>query len=486
MMSGTSGLLLGCYADGSLTSTAEEFNSANKELKNIIAKWKTSGTLQAIGKCRILYNFGGVDFLAVVNIGAKDAGYNDTEQIDEGRELVRNAVGVGIKKLQEEGATAVQVDPCNQPDAAAEAIKLALFHFDELKTTKLQHVTVSCLSTDPAVLSEWAKGEILGDGQVFSRRLMELPSNRLTPTIFCDHITKVFKPLGMNVIVRDRKWIEEQKMNAFIGVAKGSDEPPKFLEIHYNGAGDGKPHFAIVGKGICFDAGGICLKDVRGMDLMRADMGGAACGVAAIMTAAKLKLPINVRMYTALCENMPDGKAQKPGDVVVARNGKTIEVLDTDFEGRLTLADALNYAESENPMGILDMATLTLGMIQGVGMSATSGVFTANNQYWELLRKAGVKTGDRVWRMPLWNYYTNYMKMSGLADLSNVGGDQKFGEPCFAAAFLREFVTTTNWVHLDIASVLIHDGTLPYMDAGVGGRPTRTIVEFLNLLSQTL
>ncbi|KAG7221896.1 hypothetical protein INR49_016922 [Caranx melampygus] len=263
-------------------------------------------------------------------------------------------------------------------------------------------------------------------------------------------------------------WIEEQQMGAFLSVSKGSEEPPVFLELHYNGSPDStQAPLLLVGKGITFDSGGISLKPSSSMDAMRADMGGAATVCLA-----------------PLCENMPSGKATKPGDVVTAKNGKTIQVDNTDAEGRLILADALCYGHTFNPRAIVNVATLTGAMDVALGSAAT-GVFTNSDWLWEQLHKASVVTGDRVWRMPLFQHYTRQVTDSQLADLNNIGKYSRSGGACTAAAFLREFVTAPHWAHLDIAGVMSNKDEIPYLRKGMSGRPTRTLVEFAARLAQS-
>lgn len=208
----------------------------------------------------------------------------------------------------------------------------------------------------------WQKGVLFASGQNLARQLMETPANEMTPTRFAEMIKKNLRDASnkTDIHIRPKSWIEEQGMGSFLSVAKGSDEPPVFLEIHYRGSPNAsEPPVVFVGKGITFDSGGISIKPSANMDLMRADMGGAATICSAIVSAAKLGLPINIVGLAPLCENMPSGKANKPGDVIVAKNGKTIQVDNTDAEGRLVLADALCYAHTFNPKVIINAATLT-------------------------------------------------------------------------------------------------------------------------------
>lgn len=261
-------------------------------------------------------------------------------------------------------------------------------------------------------------------------------------------------------------------------------ETSKLLEIHYlGGANTNDSPLVFVGKGVTFDSGGISLKPSSGMDAMRADMGGAATVCSAIVTAAALNLPLNIIGLAPLCENMPSGKANKPGDVVRAKNGKTIQVDNTDAEGRLLLADALCYAHNFNARAIVNAATLTGAMDVALGSAAT-GVFTNSSWLWAHLYEASILTGDRVWRMPLFEHYTKQVTDCPLADLSNIGKYSRAGGACTAAAFLKEFVTASHWAHLDIAGVMSNKDEVPYLRKGMAGRPTRTLVEFAARLSQ--
>lgn len=308
---------------------------------------------------------------------------------------------------------------------------------------------------------------------------MEGPANYITPTCFAETIQKRLQSVSdkVTVHIRPKSWIEDHQMGAFLSVSKGSDEPPVFLEIQYNGSAHASlPPLVLVGKGVTFDSGGISLKPSSGMDAMRADMGGAATVCAAIVTAAALKLPLNIVGLAPLCENMPNGSANKPGDVVRAKNGKTIQIDNTDAEGRLILADALCYAHSFNPKAIVNAATLTGAMDVALG-SAAAGVFTNSDWLWNHLNQASVVTGDRVWRMPLYQHYTRQVTESQLADLNNVGKYSRSGGACTAAAFLKEFVTAPHWAHLDIAGVMSNKEEVPYLRKGMSGRPTRTCLQ---------
>merc|ERR1719411_1873908 len=251
--------------------------------------------------------------------------------------------------------------------------------------------------------------------------------------------------------------------------------------MHYAGAeaGDSKP-VVLVGKGVTFDTGGISIKPSAKMDAMRADMGGAATVTASFRAVASLGLKINLKVLVPLTENMPGGRATKPGDVVTAMNGVTIQVDNTDAEGRLILADALCYADTFSPRVVLDVATLTGAMSVALGSAAT-GVFSTKTEEFSRLAGCGRLAGDRVWRMPLWQHYSDKMKKSALADLNNISLTPG-GGACTAAAFLKQFTKCPKWLHLDMAGVMENNGDVSYLSKGMSGRPTRTIVSYVNEL----
>ncbi|XP_006629237.1 cytosol aminopeptidase [Lepisosteus oculatus] len=483
------GLVLGVYEkekesnDFHLTEAAEVFDrSLSGSLRQLLS---VSGPAVKKGKSRVFYGIH-KDFssLVVVGLGKRSAGVCSQENWDGSKENIRAAVAVGCRQLQDLEIPVVEVDPCGDAQAAAEGAVLGLFEYDEFKQKKKTLVTTQLHgSTDAAA---WERGVIYAEGQNLARYLMEAPANYITPTCFSETIQQRLKPWAdkVTVHIRPKSWIENHQMGAFLSVSRGSDEPPVFLELHYNGSSSAsQPPLVLVGKGITFDSGGISLKPSSGMDAMRADMGGAATVCAAIVTAAALKLPLNIVGLAPLCENMPSGKANKPGDVVRAKNGKTIQIDNTDAEGRLILADSLCYAHGFNPKAIVNAATLTGAMDVALGSAAT-GVFTNSDWLWEELHKASIVTGDRVWRMPLFQHFTRQVTESQLADLNNIGKYSRSGGACTAAAFLREFVTAPHWAHLDIAGVMSNKDEVPYLRKGMSGRPTRTLVEFAARLSK--
>lgn len=251
---------------------------------------------------------------------------------------------------------------------------------------------------------EWALGESLANSQNWARTLANTAANQMTPTIFAENVRQNISK-KVQIQAHDKEWALKQKMGSFLSVANGSAEPPILLELTYNGSQSQSEPICLVGKGITFDSGGISLKPSPKMDEMRADMSGGAIVVAVINALAENNVKANIKGIVALTENMPGGRATKPGDVVTARNGKTICVDNTDAEGRLVLVDALDYAAEFKPKWILDIATLTGAMSMAVG-DCLSGAFVNNDKLWQQLEAASAITGDRVWRMPLLKHYS--------------------------------------------------------------------------------
>ncbi|XP_012062921.1 PREDICTED: cytosol aminopeptidase-like [Atta cephalotes] len=482
------GLVLGVYETESedvvLTPTAAKYNELvnGKLLKNILL----AGPKIPKGHARVFWGLDETDYsgVAVVGLGKQGLAINKLEEIHEGKESVRVAAAAGCRALDDVEIKDIKLEMLGDAEAAAEGAGLSTWLYqgykNEEKKKKLPKISLYGEEGE----AEWRVGIIKAQAQNWARELSDTPANLMTPTIFSQRVFEVLTHLGVDVQVHDKSWAEQKKMDSFLSVARGSIEPPKFLEISYKGAENpNESPMTFVGKGVTFDAGGISLKPSAEMDEMRADMSGAACVAATIRAAAELKLKKNIVGLIPLTENLPSGHATKPGDLVRAMNGKTIIVDNTDAEGRLILADALSYAEQFNPRFILDIATLTGAMRITLSNSAT-GVFTNDGNLYETLRNAGTVTGDRVWRLPLWQHFTDEVtkKVKG-ADINNIA-KCKGGGSCTAAAFLREFITKdTPWMHLDIAGVMgpAHD-ELPYIPAGMTGRPTRTLIQFLQAL----
>ena len=420
----------------------------------------------------------------VIAVGVDQAGESDDpeENINHQRENIRNAAAAGVKLAANMKLSSVKVDSLGDSEAAAEASVLTNWSYQQFKKEKKTFPSLLALSEAPSDQELWARGLTLGTNQTLARHLMEAPANFLTPSQFCSEAEAELAGLPVSVVVRDQGWAEERGMGSFLSVSRGSHEPPKFLELHYKGADTDSQPVVMVGKGVTFDTGGISLKPPAKMDAMRADMGGAATVTASFKAACQLGLKANIIALIPLTENMPGGRATKPGDVVTAMNGTTIQVDNTDAEGRLILADALCYADTLNPRLVLDVATLTGAISVALGPGA-AGVFSRRSADFESLARCGAQAGDRVWRMPLWKLYNDKMKKSALADLNNISSSPGGGS-CTAAAFLSNFTSCPAWLHLDIAGVMDNSaGDIKYLSNGMSGRPTRTLVHFLQHLS---
>jgi leucyl aminopeptidase len=320
------------------------------------------------------------------------------------------------------------------------------------------------------------RGVATAEATVFVRDLCNHPSNVLTPTRVADEAKAVAKAEGISIKILEQKEMERLGMGALLGVSRGSQEPPKFIILEYNGAKkkDTRP-VVLVGKTITFDTGGISLKPAENMEHMKADMTGGAEVLASIRAAARLKLPLRLISILPVAENMPGGRAMKPGDIVKTLSGKTVEVQNTDAEGRLILADGLAYAMRYKPAVLIDIATLTGACVVALGQFAI-GMFGSDQTLKEQVRKSGQKAGERVWEMPLWEEYFEQLK-SDVADMRNIGG--RGGGMITAALFLSKFVGDCPWVHLDIASTDWSERERAYIPKGPTAIGTRLLVQYL-------
>ena len=314
-------------------------------------------------------------------------------------------------------------------------------------------------------------GEAIMVGGNLTKDLGNLPPNICTPTYLASIATKLGKEYKFKVSIFDQKKIEKLKMGSFLAVAKGSREEPRFITMEHNKGPKSQKPIVLVGKGITFDAGGISIKPSADMDEMKYDMGGAASVMGVMKTVGALNLPLNIVAIIPSCENLPDGLAVKPGDIVTSMSGQTIEILNTDAEGRLILCDALTYAERYKPETVIDVATLTGACVIGLGHHAT-GLFSNHDPLATELEEAGIRALDKAWKMPLWEEYQPQLN-SNFADMANIGG--RAGGSITAACFLSRFAKNFNWAHLDIAGTAWKSGK----EKGSTGRPVPLLSQFL-------
>jgi leucyl aminopeptidase len=318
------------------------------------------------------------------------------------------------------------------------------------------------------------RGEIVGRAINLARDLANTPPSEKAPERLAEQIQTVAEEAGITVRIWDEARIRQERFGGLLGVAAGSENRPSFVILEYLRGGDA-PSIALVGKGVTFDSGGLSLKPSASMEDMKCDMTGAAVVIAAMQASARLELPVNLIGYLPITENMTGGKAMKLGDVLTMRNGKTVEVLNTDAEGRLILADALSFAAESRPARIIDLATLTGACLVALG-PRVAGLFSNDESFCQSVLSACKETGERAWRLPLDDDFKEQLK-SNVADLKNVGG--KWGGAITAAKFLEQFVDSIPWVHLDIAGPSWSEAESATRDAGGTGCFVRTLVAFL-------
>ena len=351
------------------------------------------------------------------------------------------------------------------------------------KDQSLEALTVIAVGEEAALRRALEEGRIVGESQNFTRELVNEPGNRMTPTMLARRAAEMVKPIAqhadgfrMTVEAHGADKIKELKMGAFWSVAQGSDEPPALIVITYDPVGaPAKPVLGLVGKGITFDSGGISIKPSDGMEKMKYDMAGGAAMLGAMRAIALLKPKVKVIAVVCATENMPSGKAQKPGDVQIAMSGKSIEIINTDAEGRLVLADGLHYARQLGCTHLVDAATLTGACVVALGM-INAGVFANDEESYQRFARALERAGEKMWRLPVDEEYREMIK-SGIADIVNSGG--RWGGAVTAAMFLKEFVEDTPWIHLDIAGVAWMEENKPWIAKGPSGIAVRSLVEFV-------
>ena len=406
-------------------------------------------------------------------------------------EKVRQGAGHAAKHVRDIGLkTATFLIPDEVPDAgnmvqaAAEAILLSLYQFNQHKTVqedddekKLESITFLAESepSQPTVERAVHRGQTIAEGTMLARDLSNQPANHLTPTQLAEKAEAVAADSGLRCEVFDKATLEEKGFRTLLAVAQGSVEEPRFIILEYTPEGEGRDTVVLVGKGITFDTGGISLKPGKGMHEMKHDMSGAAAVLGAMKAVGQLKPDLHVIGVIAATENMPSGTAIKPGDVVTSYGGKTIEILNTDAEGRLVLADALGWTAQYNPQGVVDLATLTGAVITCLGHIA-AGAMSTDLALMDKVKAAAEKTHERVWELPLWDDYDEGIK-SKVADVQNIG-DGTAGTIA-GGAFLKKFVEDYPWVHLDIAGTAWGMKGSTYIPEGASGYGVRLLVQLV-------
>jgi leucyl aminopeptidase len=422
------------------------------------------------------------DRLLLIGCGDRDE-YKATQ--------ITQMAGTAVRFLRSKNAKTIAIAPRAEGEAekvsqtAMVGAIMGLFEPDKYRTQgkeerQLDRITVVIEGGDKKALQRGVeRGRIIGEAANFTRDLANEPGGHLTPSILAQRAQKVAKQFGLSIDVLDQKQMEKLGMGSLLGVSRGSDEPPKLIVMKYEPSGSKRRKqnglLALVGKGITFDSGGISLKPGENMELMKYDMTGAATVIGAMQAIAQLQPSIPVLGVAPCSENLPSGKATKPGDVLTAMTGKTIEVINTDAEGRLVLADAIAYAKKLGATQIIDMATLTGAVSIALG-DVNTAILGTDQTLIDKVIEAGKSVGEKFWQLPLDPEYTNQIK-SDIADIKNVGG--KKAGTITAAAFLKEFAGDTSWAHLDIAGTAWGDTAQPYRSKGPTGVAVRTLVEFV-------
>ncbi|TMG86501.1 MAG: leucyl aminopeptidase [Betaproteobacteria bacterium] len=448
-------------------------------ISEIIRRGDMEGKL---GSTLLLHNVRGTlaDRVLLVGLG-KERDFRESE--------FRSAVRAAVRLLNETGSYEAVVylteekvkrrEVAWRVEHAVVVAMEAVYRFDQMKSQPaevrrpLRKLTLSVPQRSDLGDGEAAaaRGLAISHGMDLARDLGNLPGNICTPAHLAERAQALAQDLGFKCEVLERNQLEELKMGSFLSVTNGSDQPPKFIVLEYSGAGKKQKPCVLVGKGITFDSGGISLKPGLDMDQMKFDMCGAASVFGTFAAIAELKAKINLVGLVPACENMPNGRATKPGDIIKSMSGQTIEILNTDAEGRLILCDALTYAERYEPVAVVDIATLTGAMVVALGHIAT-GLFSNSDSLARALLNAGEESFDRSWQLPLWEDYHDGLA-SNFADFANIG--TRAGGSITAACFLSKFAKKYDWAHLDIAGVAWKEGK----EKGATGRPVPLLTTWL-------
>lgn len=397
-------------------------------------------------------------------------GFGKEQDLDNN--IIRENVAKAIRKCAELKAKSVALDMDTNFAFGVQAVigaEIANYHFDKYKNKKEHRISELYISK---VTNDVEVAGYIAEGMKLARNLSNEPASFATPTKLAE-IAQGFD--GVETVVYDEPQIREMGMGAYLGVAQGSIQPPKFIHMKYI-PNNPKRKVAIIGKGLCFDSGGLDIKPASSMLNMKDDMSGAACVLGIMKVIAKIQPNVEVHAIIAACENMPSGKAYKPGDILTAKNGKTIEVDNTDAEGRLTLADALCYACELGVDDVIDIATLTGACMVALG-SVASGIMGNDDKFVKELIKTAEYSGEKFWQLPMWQDYRDNLK-SDVADMRNTGA--RYGGASSAGMFLKEFVTdNVRWAHLDVAGTAFIDKPQHEFSKGATGVGVRTIINYL-------
>lgn len=470
-----------------VTAPAGATGAVDRALNGAISEIVANGDFTGkAGDVAVIYPRGALAAARVLVVGLGKREKFDLEQ-------VRCAAGIGVKRARElnakrvativHGAGIAGLPVQAAAQATTEGTLLALYRYDaprqQAEDNRKELDVVTLVEHDADKLAEieagaaWATA--VATGTTLARDLVNLPPNVATPTRMAAAAQAIADAHGVSITIGDREWAAARNMGGFLAVAKGAGEPPKFIVLEHNAARTDLPTLVLVGKGITFDTGGISIKGSANMGAMKSDMGGAAAVLGAMQAVVLLDLPLRVIGIAPCTENMPDANAYRPADVITASNGVTIEIISTDAEGRMVLADGLVYAGRYAPTAVVDLATLTGSSMVALGEGVAASLFSTSNDLRDRLVAAGSAAHERVWPMPLWDDYKETIK-SDVADIKNSGG--RLGGVGTSAIFLKQF-TDYDWAHLDIAGMALSSKDTSYTPRGGTGFGVRLLVEFL-------
>jgi len=467
-------IAVGVFADGELTPSARAIDKAARgAIKAAVKSGDMTGKRGTVVTLRSLPGVAAAR-VVVVGLGGRDD-FSDRAYGDAVRAAAKACPGAAEIGM---AATEWNVKGRDAEWLARQfalAARESVFRSDELKSKKEDSNgparTVLLHAAGDAAERGLKQGTAIANGMALTKRLGNLPPNICTPSFLADEARKLAKQWKLGVEVLETKQLEALKMGSFLSVARGSAQPPRLIVLKHQGGGKSAP-VVLVGKGITFDSGGISIKPGAAMDEMKFDMCGAASVIGTMRTVAELKLKLNVIGVVATCENMPSGTASRPGDIVTSMSGQTIEILNTDAEGRLILCDALTYVERFKPAAVVDIATLTGACVIALG-NVNSGLFANNDELAEELLGASRSAGDAAWHMPLGDEYQEQLK-TNFADMANIGTPSNAGA-ITAACFLSRFTKAYPWAHIDIAGTAWKSGAAK----GATGRPVPLLSQFL-------
>ncbi|HUX47684.1 MAG TPA: leucyl aminopeptidase [Dehalococcoidia bacterium] len=462
-------------------ATAAVDNALDGAISSLISRGGIKGKF---GEVNIVHTFGkpqqvGAEIVAIVGLG-KSQDFNTDKIRGVAGEFCRALRKLNCHKIATilHGAGTGGIEPEASAQAITEGALLGLYSFNKYKKPEyedIEEMLIVVRESDKIPILEQAihKGSVVAEATNLARDMINEPANYMTPSQLAEAAEEIANKYNLEFHIFDSADMEAMGMGALLGVAKGSSQPPKLITLSYKGDERSEKALGFLGKGITFDSGGISIKPSKGMAEMKDDMAGAAAVMTALVAIARLKPQINATAIIPATENLPSGTALKPGDILKAMNGKTIEVINTDAEGRLILADALSYAQKLGLSPLLDLATLTGACCVALG-TFYSGIFSNNQDLADKVLKAAERTGERMWQMPMPEEYKEQLK-SEIADVKNIG--DKYGGAITAALFLAEFVDNTPWVHIDIAGPANSNKESGYIVKGATGIGVRTLVE---------